>query len=98
MNLEETCFGIISYAGDAFATMREAIVFARNADIDSADQYMHDAQETLLSAQKINKVLMGENVEQLAMTLLIVHAQDTLMNAVMFESVAEELIEMYRTR
>ena len=98
MNIEETSFGIISYAGDAFANLRTAIQAARRKDYDTSASLMKEAQASILEAQRINKVLMDIPNINNQLSLLVIHAQDTLMNTVMFESIAEELIEGYKER
>lgn len=100
MTNEEISFGIISFAGDGFYRMREAIGAAKKGDFDKADEYMKEAKKLLKESHDIhNKVIMSEaDGKKVEWTVLLSHAQDTMMNAILFETVAEELIDMYKKK
>lgn len=100
MNVEEISFGIISFAGDSFYQMREAIQSAKRKEFDKADEFMKEGKKLLGEAHDIHtKVIVGEADGQKAeYSVLLSHAQDTMMNAILFETIAEELIDIYKTR
>ena len=87
MNKEETqmmAFQLIGFAGDAFSHFFQAINAAKKADYEEA----HDAQTDLLSAEADGK--------DLAYSILMVHAQDHLTMALMYERLASEFISVYK--
>ena len=100
MNYEEVSFAIISYAGDAFATMRQAINYAKKKEFEKADETFDAARETLLEAHNEHtKLIVGEaEGNKPEYSILLSHAQDTMMNAILFETIAEELIEVYKNK
>ncbi|MGG7178015.1 PTS lactose/cellobiose transporter subunit IIA [Clostridium paraputrificum] len=100
MNIEQISFGIISFAGDSFYQMKEAIQSAKKKDFDKANEFMAEAKKLLREAHDIHtKIIVGEaGGEKAEYSVLLSHAQDTMMNAVLFETIAEELIDVYKTR
>lgn len=100
MNYEEISFSIISYAGDAFATMREAINFAKKGEFEKAEETFKKAQDILLEAHNVHTKLIVAETEGKTpeFSILLSHAQDTMMNAILFETITEEFIEMYKNK
>lgn len=100
MNIEEISFGIISYAGDALGSMREAIKCAREKNFENAENLMKEATNSLKEAHDVHtKILMEEaNGNKTEYSILLSHAQDTMMNAMTFQAVAEEFITMYKEK
>ena len=101
MNKEETqmmAFQLIGFAGDAFSHFFQAIDAAKKADYEEAERLIqegkksmkeaHDAQTDLLSAEADGK--------DLAYSMLMVHAQDHLTMALMYERLASEFISVYK--
>ena len=98
---EETqmmAFQLIGFAGDAFSHFFQAIDAAKKADYEEAERLIqegkksmkeaHDAQTDLLSAEADGK--------DLAYSILMVHAQDHLTMALMYERLASEFISVYK--
>ena len=85
-------------AGDAFSHFFQAIDAAKKADYEEAERLIqegkksmkeaHDAQTDLLSAEADGK--------DLAYSILMVHAQDHLTMALMYERLASEFISVYK--
>lgn len=95
--LIEIAFGIITYAGEAKFTVKEALRIAREGKFEEAKEKLNEAKETLNSAHKfqtqlITKEANGENTQ---MSVVLVHSQDHLMTTMSYMDVAEELIAMY---
>ena len=101
MNKEETqmmAFQLIGFAGDAFSHFFQAIDAAKKADYEEAERLIqegkksmkeaHDAQTDLLSAEADGK--------DLAYSILMVHAQDHLMNAILLKDMANSIIKLNR--
>lgn len=97
-NLEEISFQIISAAGDAQSMMLKALANAREGVFAKAESMMKQADKELLKAHKsqtglIMKEAQGEKSEY---SVLMVHAQDHLMNAMLSKQLIGEMIKMYK--
>ena len=100
MGIEQISFQIISYAGDSFAKMVEALRKAKGGDFDSSEKLMKEAKELLNMAHNVQTELLvaeaqGQKSEY---SILMVHAQDTLMNSILAETLIQEMIDMYRAK
>lgn len=103
MNKEEVqgiSFQIISYAGDAFSYYCQAIESAKAGEFEKADELMELANKQMVEAHRAQTNLLTTEAQgdDIACSVIMVHAQDHLMNAVMFEKVAREFINLYRER
>lgn len=90
--------GLIMFGGDAKGKAIEAIQAAKNNDFDEADNKMNEANDSLLKAHRSQTQLLadeakGEGVEP---SLLMVHGQDHLMNAITFIDLSKEIIDVYK--
>lgn len=96
--LLETIMGLIMHGGDAKSSSMEAIYAAKKGDFEEADQKIADADAALGNAHKSQTALLtreasGDTVE---LSLLLVHGQDHLMNAITFKDLAVEIIDIHR--
>lgn len=99
-NMELISFQIISAVGTAKSMYIEAIQEAKAGNFDAADALIKEGATVFLDGHKahaslIQKEASGEKVE---FSLLLMHAEDQLMNAETTKIMAEEIIELYRTR
>lgn len=99
MDIELTIMNIINSSGDARSLSMEAISFAKNGDIEKANKYVEDAVAKLAEAHRSQTKLISEeaNGDGKPITLLLIHAQDHLMNAITVKDMANEFIELYKT-
>jgi PTS system cellobiose-specific IIA component len=96
--LLETIMGLIMHGGDAKSNAMEAIHAAKSGDFDGAEEKVENAEESLERAHKSQTNLLtreasGDSVE---LSLLMVHGQDHLMNAITVKDLAIEVIDVYR--
>lgn len=100
MNYEEISFKIISYAGEALAQMKEAVEMSREKNFEGAEQKMKEASATLGTAHEAHtEVILAEaRGEKCEYSFLLTHAQDIMMNSMLFETIAEEFITFYKLR
>ncbi len=96
--LLETIMGLIMHGGDAKSSSMEAIYAAKEGDFEKAEEKISDADEALGNAHKSQTTLLtreasGDSVE---LSLLLVHGQDHLMNAITFKDLAVEIIDIHR--
>lgn len=94
----EKIMGLIMHGGDAKSSAMEAIAAAKEGDFDAAADKLDDADEAINEARSIQSELLkreasGDNIE---ISLLLVHGQDHLMNAITFKDIASEVIELHQ--
>lgn len=98
MDIESIVFQIISYAGTAKSTVFEALGEAREGNFDKANKLILDAKKELLKAHDIQNELIFQETSgnEVPMKLLLVHAEDHLMSAILAKDLAEEMIYLYK--
>lgn len=93
----ELSFEIIAFAGNAKGMAFEAISKAKTGDIDGARELLKESKDELNKAHRcqtslIQKEACGDKVE---VGVVLVHAQDHLMNTMNYQMLAEEIIDLY---
>ncbi len=94
----QTIMGLIMNGGDAKSNAMEAIYAAKEGNFENADAKLKEADEALTRAHNsqtsmLTKEASGEHVE---MSLLMVHAQDHIMNAITFRDLAGEVVDIHK--
>lgn len=100
MGFEEVVFTIITHSGNSKGYCFQALNAARNGNLDESDELIKKAKDELLEAHHIQtKMIQDEaaGVKQ-ELNLLMVHAQDHLMNASLAKDLIAEMILMYREK
>lgn len=99
MNLEEQIMKIILYSGNAKSSAFEAIYAAKEKNITLARECMEKANQELVNAHHVQTSLIQSEVrgEKTEVSLLLIHAQDHLMNAITFKDLANEFVDLYET-
>jgi len=96
---EETAFSIISLAGDGRAALTKALKSARKGDFGQAEEYVHDADEHLLKAHRLQTedLLKKEADGTLKdpFNVLVAHAQDYVMTGMVMKEMTSEIINLY---
>lgn len=100
MSTEEIAMGLIIDAGTARSDAREAIRLARSGDLAAAKDRLQTASDSLIKAHHIQTGLIQQEAagNHTPVNLLLIHAQDHLMNAITMKELAEEFIELYAAR
>ena len=98
-NLETIIFQIILHGGNGKSSAMEAIAAAKIGNFEEAREKMAEANSALNEAHKIQTSLIQGEVrgEKTEVSLLMVHAQDHLMNAITLKDLASEFVDMYET-
>lgn len=88
---------LIAGAGEAQNFFYQSLEAAKKGDYENSESLMKQGDEAMLETHKAQaKLLWSEaNESPTDITLLMVHAQDHVMQAILFERVVKELIEMY---
>lgn len=89
--------GLIANGGNAKSLAFEAIRLAKTGKIKEAREKLADADKSLLEAHNsqtdmLTKEAQGQHTH---VTLLVVHSQDHLMNAITFRDLAGEMVDLY---
>lgn len=98
MDMETTVMELIIHAGEARSCSMQALRAARGYDWQEADAQLTAASVAAKAAHKIQTALIGadEGVGKVPVNLILVHAQDHLMNAMLCRELAEEIIGLHR--
>jgi cellobiose-specific phosphotransferase system component IIA len=96
--LQALAFNIIGFAGDALSTYYEALEKAKQGNDEQCDKLLVQAGKHMQEAHHYQTDLLcrESNGENFDISLLIIHAQDHLMNAVLAEKLIKELISLHR--
>ena len=98
MDYQMTIVTIITHSGDARSSSMEAIGYAKKGDFEMAERCVEEASKKLALAHREQTTLIHAEAqgEKQEVSLLLVHAQDHLMNAMTVKDLANEFIDIYR--
>lgn len=96
--LETVIMELIIHAGESRSCSMEALSAARANDWALADQHITAAKMAARDAHRIQTQLIGadEGAGKIPVSLILIHAQDHLMNAMLCRELTEELIHLHR--
>ena len=96
--MERIVMELVVSSGDARSKALEAIQTARKGDYAKADQMMKECETSLARAHEVqtDMIVKEVNGEGQTVRLLMVHAQDHLMNALTVKDLAEQMIEILK--
>lgn len=89
--------GLIANGGNAKSLAFEAIRLAKKGDVDGAREKLKESDKSLLEAHnsQTNMLTKEAQGDHMHVTLLVVHSQDHLMNAITFRDLAGEMVDLY---
>ena len=95
---EMIIFGLITASGSAKSHSMEAIQYAKTGEFDQADKSIEEAEKDLAEAHKTQTTLIQSEArgEGVTVSILLVHAQDHLMNAMLMKDLATEFVDLYK--
>jgi len=95
--LMESIMGLIVHSGNTRSECMEAIQLAKNGQIQEAKEKIQLANDALIEAHHSQTALLSQEArgEKVEVSMLLIHAQDHLMNAITFRDLATEMIELY---
>ncbi len=96
--LEEAVMEIIVNAGQSRSLCFEALHAARQGNLDEAKSLLREADGYARQAHKMQTKLIEQEAGEARqpMTLIMVHAQDHLMNSLLARELSEEIIHLYQ--
>lgn len=91
---EQDIFKIISTSGDSRGAAFEALRLARKKEFDRATAKLEEARMKSNEAHNVQTKLITQEIngQNEKVTLLMVHAQDHLMNSLLARDLIEELV------
>lgn len=98
MDIEMIVMKLVVNAGNARSTAIEALRSAKAGNFKQAEEKMEEADKTILEAHEVQTELIQKelNGEKIEVGLLMVHAQDHLMNAMTVMDLCKEMIDILR--
>ncbi|MCW7769172.1 PTS lactose/cellobiose transporter subunit IIA [Enterobacter hormaechei] len=96
--LEEAVMEIIVNAGQSRSLCFVALHAARQGNLDEAKSLLREADGYARQAHKMQTKLIEQDAGEARqpMTLIMVHAQDHLMNSLLARELSEEIIHLYQ--
>ncbi|MFY0783243.1 PTS lactose/cellobiose transporter subunit IIA [Peribacillus simplex] len=91
-------FGLIAGAGDAKSNFYQAISLVRDHKYEEAEELIHQGEAALIEAHKAQTRLITNeaNGNKTDIGILMIHAQDHLMNAILVKELLNNLISMQK--
>lgn len=99
MNLEEIIINLVLNGGEGKSKAMQAITFAKKGDFEMAQQCINESEEFISKAHNFQTDLLQKEAAgelNIQFSLLIVHGQDHLMNAMTVKDLAKEMISLYK--
>lgn len=95
---EQTIINLIVNAGSARSSAIEAIQYAKAGDLEKAEESINAAKESVNEAHHAQTEMIQAEIrgEKAPLNLLMVHAQDHLMCALVVIDLAQEFIDVYK--
>ncbi|MEO2189325.1 PTS lactose/cellobiose transporter subunit IIA [[Clostridium] innocuum] len=89
-------FKIISEAGNASALFLKAVAAAENECFDEAAAQLQTGNDSLVTAHRLQTQLLQNEASGCVSeySLIMVHAQDHLMNAILMKDMANSIIKL----
>lgn len=95
--LMQSIMGLIMHGGNAKSECMESIQLAKEGKIEEANDKIELANKSLIEAHHSQTELLTQEArgEKAEVSLMLIHAQDHLMNAITFRDLAKELVTLY---
>ena len=97
---EMISFGIIASAGQARSLAFEALKAARTNDFETAGKLLAESRDASLEAHHQQTKLLSKEAagEHTPVDVMLVHAQDHLMTAMLAQELIGELVNLYKVK
>lgn len=98
LNNEQVIMSLIMAGGSTKGASMEAIQAAKKGDFEKADEKLKEADKYLIDAHNAQTGMLTEEAKgnHVKVNLLMVHAQDHVMNAITFRDLAGEIVDLYK--
>ncbi|MDQ0861573.1 PTS system cellobiose-specific IIA component [Bacillus sp. V2I10] len=98
ISIEQTAFQIILHSGNARSSLIEAMQYAREGNFEEAEACFELAKKELTEAHHSQTGLIQEEArgQKAEVSILLVHAQDHLMNTITVRELTHEIIYLHK--
>lgn len=98
MEQESAAMQLIVSAGSAKSLAMKAVACAKRMEFDLAEEHLKESKALMTEAHKAQTDVLQESMEdeQAAITMLMAHAQDHLMNAMTVLDMSAEFVALYQ--
>lgn len=98
MDIEVIAMQLVGNAGEGRSLAFEALAHAKKKEFDLAQEKLKKSKESLLRAHSLQTDLICKEAdgEKTEIGLLMIHAQDHLMTAMLAKDLITEMIELYK--
>ena len=98
MDIEMIAMTLIGHAGETKSLAFQAINEAKKGNFSETENLLKKSTEEMLKAHELQTDLIIKEAdgEKMEVGLIMVHAQDHLMTAILFKELAKEFIEVYK--
>lgn len=95
---DELVMNLVVEGGNARSLAMEAIQEAKQGHIEQAEKLLADCGDALTEAHHVQTDLIQAEIhgDHIQVMLLMVHAQDHLMDAMVVRDLATEFVELYK--
>ena len=95
---DELVMNLVVEGGNARSLAMEAIQTAKKGDLVRAEELLKECDEALVEAHNAQTDLIQAEIqgEHIQVMLLMVHAQDHLMDAMVVKDMAREIVDLYK--
>ena len=99
-NQSEIIMGLIANGGNARSLAMKAMYAAKAGNVEEAQELLKASNESILQAHNMQTQLLTKEAsgERSEVSLLMVHAQDHLMNAMTVKDLATEIVDIYKNQ
>ncbi|WP_392560279.1 PTS lactose/cellobiose transporter subunit IIA [Orbus mooreae] len=96
--MEQICFELICYVGDARSSFIQAINCAKKGDYAQSEQLIENGLASFNRGHAVHAKLVQAEAEGMTdhLSLLLIHAEDQLMSAETFKILCTEFIALYQ--
>lgn len=97
-DIQVIAFDLIFHSGSARTIIHESFAEMRTLNFTVAKDKLNEANEFILKAHQVQTKLLSDyaNGKNIELEIILIHAQDHLMNTMTLQEVALEMLEIYR--
>ena len=98
MDLETIAMELVGNSGESKSLAFEALYLAKEGKLEEAQDKIKEARASMLKAHEIQTELICKEAdgEDFKIGLLMIHAQDHLMTAILARELVEEIIDVHK--
>lgn len=98
MDIDNIVMDLIVRSGEAKSLAFEALTHARNNEFSKAEELLAQSRQVGRLAHKVQTKLITMDLEgsKIPTSLVMIHAQDHLMDSMMAQDLIEEMIRLYQ--